>query len=668
MPDNEVNAARFDVPASPTRNTYLITSFLGADFTSSPSAVDANHSSDCVNMIRYQPGKIRKRMGYASVVESDKHIYAIWKWDNDNFLVHAGNRIYHIGRDLNGELDFSVVGEDDYHDTAYSQELELQRPSLPGIIFTAPEQKLCFTRSGNEAIIFGAGSIYFYNAEHLNYIYDESTYDITTPMITISKKPNGNGATSYQPVNLINSKFTDSFYVSSADVDAQGYCTEFHLSFSGCSSIYKVEVMNANGVWETVPNTQYHLDQTGGIVNFDSIFKPGVSPVEGEDNVRITAKKTFSGYHERIANCKFSIAYGVNGHYDRLFVSGNSSYPNTDWFSEMNDITYFPDVNYSALGSDASPIKGYAVVSNYLVTLKGDGSDRQTAVIRSGSLDSSGNPVFTVVKSLQGYPIIASDTSIMAGIEPLFLSQEGIMAITTADITGDYLMNSRSYFLNGKLMKESHLENAFAIRYGDFYMLFVNSHVYILDTLQAIYAEGAPYSTRQYATFYWENVPATCAITIDETVYFGTADGHIMSFYKNENNLESYNDNGAAIYCKYDTADIDALLFFKVKTYRYFALRLFSAIATSVKIYGYKDGAWNLLKDDAATVRYFTFSQLVFSKITFRTDRGTRLVTSKVRIKKTDHIRFRIENDALNEPMMLDEFGIEYTQSNNVKN
>lgn len=655
MPDNEVNSARFDVPASPARNIYQITNFLGCDFTSSPSAVDANHSSNCVNMIRFQPGKIRKRMGYEAIAKGTGIVYAIWKWDNDNYIVHIGTTMYHIGRDLSGALDFSVITSDT--DTAYSK--IIKDSSNARKVFTA--RKYSFIRSGEASMIFGSGDLFFYDGEDT--IYTVNDYPgVYIPIVTISKKPNG-GGTSYQAFNLLNSKFTESFYVASDESTTK----DFHMSFGNLTSVEKVEVMNAQGEWVTkTVITDYTVNLETGIVSF--INAPGASIVEGEDSVRITASKSFDGYFNRIANCRFAIAYGINGNYDRVFISGNSDYPNYDWYSEKDDITYFPDTGYSVLGSDASPVNGYAIVSNYLVTLKGDGSDRQTAILRKGDLDTNGNPVFTVVKSLQGYPVIAPDSSIMAGTEPMFLTREGIMAITQYDLSGDQLMNSRSFFLNGKLLKEPHLEDAFAIRNGDFYLLFLNSHVYILDTLQAITSANAPYSTRQYASFYWENVPATCAASIDEVIYFGTAEGDIMRFYTDYDDLTSYNDNGAAIVCYYDTADIDAMIFFKVKTYRYFALRVFPAVASSVKIYAYKGGSWELIKHDTAIIRYFMFSQLVFSKFTFRADTGTRLVTSKIRLKKLDHVRFRILNDEKNEPLMIDQFGVEYTQSNNAKN
>lgn len=653
MPDNEVKSERFDVPASPERNVYIINKFLGCDYTSSPSAVDENHSSSCINMTRYMPGKVRKRMGYENIASGSGAVYAIWKWDNDNYLVHIGTKLYHIGRNASETFDFSVITSGT--DTAYSKIIK----DSNNVEFVMPEMKLSYIRSGEESIIFGNGYIYFYDGG--NVLYTTNDYDMYVPKVVISQKPEGGGE-SYEAFNLLNPQFKVSFYVSNDEASE----TVFHLPYDNLDSIDKVEVINSSGEWETKEaGVDYNVNLTDGTVTFTAA--PGQSPVEGEDNVMITASKEFEGYYNRIAKCRFAIAYGVNGNYDRIFISGNPDYPNFDWYSEKDNITYFPDTGYSALGSDASPINGYAIISNNLVTFKGDGSDRQTAIIRTGALTGDGDPVFKVEKSLQGYPIIAPDSSVMAGIEPMFLTREGIMAITQNDVSGDHLMNSRSYFLNGKLLKEPHLENAFAIRHGDFYMLFVNSHVYILDTLQMITTENTPYSTRQYATFYWENVPATCAASIDEVIYFGSSDGSLMKFATDVDDLSSYSDNGAAIRCVYATADIDALLFFKNKTYRFVATKVFPARVSSLKLWALKEGIWDLLKFDTGTIRYFTFSHLKFSEFTFKTDSGAQLVTSKIRIKKADHVRFKLENDRVDEPLMIDTFGIEYTQAGNHK-
>ena len=653
MPDNYVDSERFDVPKSPKKYIYEITRFLGCDFTNSPSAVDEYHSPNCVNFIRMMPGKIRKRMGYHPIEEGTGKVYAIWKWDDDNYIVHVGKYMYHIGRTLTGSLDFSVIKNN--VDTSYSAVLK----DSSDVIIEVPDKKLAYIRSGEEAMIFGSGSIFFY--EGANTLYTVDDYSMYVPTVTISKTPDGGGV-SYDPFNLLCPYFEESFYVAS-DYASE---TVFHMSYTDLEEVIEVGVMDQDGEFDILTETtDYTVDTEEGTITFTSA--PGQSPIEGEDNVYIIAKKTFDGYYSRIANCRFAIAYGINGNYDRIFISGNPDYPNFDWYSQKDDITYFPDNGYSVLGSDASPVNGYAVVSNELVTLKGNGTDRQAAIIRSGDFDSEGNPVFKVVRSLQGYPMLAPDTSVMAGVEPMFLTEEGIMAITESDLSGNRLMNSRSYYLNGKLLKEKDLDKAFAIRFGDFYMLFINSHVYILDVLQSITSENTPYSTRQYATFYWDNIPATCAAAIDDTIYFGTKDGEIMAFFTDTDDLDSYTDNGTAIKCTYETADIDSIVFFKNKTYRYIAVRAFPAVVSSLKLWALKQGIWDLIKEDTGTIRYFTFSYLKFSEFTFKTDTGVQLVSSKLRIKKSDHVRFKMENDRNYEPLMIDQLGIEYTQSGNHK-
>ena len=46
----------------------VIDRFLGADLTNAPANVDLSRSPDCENMIRDVPGKVRKRMGWRTVL------------------------------------------------------------------------------------------------------------------------------------------------------------------------------------------------------------------------------------------------------------------------------------------------------------------------------------------------------------------------------------------------------------------------------------------------------------------------------------------------------------------------------------------------------------------------------------------------------------------------
>ena len=57
-------AVSFKVPASPKRSIFVIDEFQGVDLTNTGSNIEDTRSPNAENMIRYVPGKVRKRMGY----------------------------------------------------------------------------------------------------------------------------------------------------------------------------------------------------------------------------------------------------------------------------------------------------------------------------------------------------------------------------------------------------------------------------------------------------------------------------------------------------------------------------------------------------------------------------------------------------------------------------
>ena len=66
----------------------------------------------------------------------------------------------------------------------------------------------------------------------------------------------------------------------------------------------------------------------------------------------------------------------------------------------MNDVTYWPDTNYSVVGSNRSAIIGYSIINNYLATHKDENESIQTIVLRSGEITDD-IVYFKVVNNLQ---------------------------------------------------------------------------------------------------------------------------------------------------------------------------------------------------------------------------------------------------------------------------
>lgn len=614
--------AQFSVPAAPSRSILVIDEFHGVDFTNSPTNVDEKKSPNAPNMIRDVPGKVRKSMGWHTVKQYSERINGVhFRREDTDGLVHSGTKLY--------------KGDDEVYSEAND------------------ERSQSWQFGENLYIVDGKALL----------TYDGTDVKLTStvakiPTLTIAKSPTG-GGTPFEDLNLIQPAFIELFAGTETD-------KVYSMTFSGLDAVVLVEKLQSNGTWKTLSaGTDYIADLAAGKVTFTTA--PGKSPITGEDNVRITASRLVAGYADRINKCRFGTLFGVNGAADRLFLSGNPDFVNYDWHSGQNDPTYWPDTGYSVIGTEKSAIVGYSIINDRLATHKDDQADGRNVVIRQGDLVDS-EAVFPVVNTLQGQGAVATYSFAYLVNEPLFLTKLGIYAITAQDITGEKYAQNRSFFVNGKLLEEENLQEAFAFVYKDLYWLCINGVAYILDGLQPLQTDKSmPYSTRQYAAFYRTNVPARVMWEREGQLFFGSPDGRICQFYDDPASQLSYNDDGQPIYCCWETPDFSGKLFYKNKTFRFLAVRLAAAIATSVKLYGRRRGIWTFIKEDDTRARYFNWQYLDWSKFSWSNDETPQVITTKVRIKKVDKSRFRLENDVLNEPFGINDVAIEYVENGNFK-
>ena len=662
-------AVSFNIPRSPAKQVYVSEKFLGADFTSEASTVDDTKSPNVENMIRSVPGKIRKRMGYEKLFDYGAPIYGVHHLSTtDIWLVHAGTKLYNLFAPKGGKwIDHSsnyVVDQDEDNIVLLNGDV-----SETVIYDGMAEHRSVSFQLNQQLVILDGTKIRIYDGHTVKPI-EEMAY---IPTLTISKDYTGGGE-DYEPLNLLQPAFIEQFYVK----QDQASVKTFQLTFGGLdATTVKAWLLDGNGDWnEKIEGTHFTVNRDTGVVTFTTA--PGASPISGEDNVKIQAYRTVEGYADRINHCTIGAMFGVNGANDRLFVSGNPdqgvnsdgelfTYINCDWFSQQYDPTYFADVWYSKLGSDTSAIMGYSIINNYLAAHKDFNEMSQSILIREGDLVDD-QPVFKLINTLQGAGALSKYCFSYLATEPVFLTRLGVFAVTAQDITGEKYAQDRSYYLEGKLLKEEDLENAFAYTWKDYYILCVNDHLYILDGLQPMHTDKSrPYATRQYAGFYFTNVPASCFFEINGELYFGSNSGFVYKWNTDEKLLASYNDDGEAIKATWETADISEKLFYKKKTYRYLAVRCMPEISSSIDVLAQKNGIWQTIKEDTTTLKYFSYMYFIYSKMTYSTNRTQRVTATKIRLKKLDHVRFRFENDKLNEPLGINDFAVEYTQGGNVK-
>ena len=611
------------IPSAPKVMSISMPQFLGADLTDEPSYISYYRSPNCPNMIRESAGKVRKWIGWHTTHTYGEAINGFHIFSDetgDTLLIHAGTKLY-IG------------------DTAIYSGLANARSSSKQL------NKKLVIADGNKLLCY-----YKKNGSFVCEPLEDSAY---TPTVVISRRPTG-GGTTYEAVNLLGNTRIDSFLGTAND-------TVYQLSATGISSVTKVEKLNSSAVWETVATSGYSVNTSTGKVTFTSA--PGASPITGQDNIRITFKKNVSGYADRVNKCNIMTLYGVSGAMDRIFAAGSSEYPNRDYYCQMDDPTYWGDIWYSIIGQDNSTIMGYSIIGNVLATHI-DRSDNDTNIVmRTGSILDDGTASFKMSGAYQGTGAISKYAFANLETEPLFLTRHGVMAVTPSDVIGERYRQLRSYYLNGLLLQQD-LSEAVACTYDRFYMLAVGGYLFALDGMQASVERNEPYSKRQYEGFYRTNVDARCIININDTLIFGTADGKIKEFYKDYDDPTCFNDDGEVITAIWATPELYGKDFYYKKRFKLISALLGAAIVTSVQISRLYDGEEEIVLEYGAETRYFTFSKLQFSKMTFKTDRTAYIVREKTSIKPENRkVQFIFENGILNEPFALYEAAVEYTEA-----
>ena len=617
--------AQFNVPSESQKYSAVVETFRGVDLNNSPSNVDKSRSPAAPNMIRDQVGKVRKRMGYETKVTAPggAAINGVHHLMEET-LVHAGAKLYRLS-DTGGTWSLTEIGA-------------MANARSRSFVF---DQKL---------YLLDGTTYQVYDGTTLAAVADSAT----VPTIIISRRPTGGGQ-SYQGLNLLGRKWTESF-LGTADA------TVYQLTTKDLAEdVVTARVLNADGVWEDkTEGTDFTVDRAAGTVTFSTA--PGVSPVTGQDNVQITAAKVRDGYLDTINRCTIAAVYGVGGSTDRVFLSGNGDKPGVDWYSNFEDPAFFPDTNYTKLVRDGARVTGYTVLSNTLAAFIDGASDGRNVVVRSGVLDENGDAVFRVSNTMIGQDAVAPDTFCRTDKEPLFLTNRGVYAITAEELTGEKYSQERSYYIASAIGAAQGRENACACTYGDFYALALDGTLYLLDLQQKTYERNSPYSSFQYECYYWPNIPARVLFLDGDALCFGTEDGKLCRFHTNVDDVTSYNDDGAAIDAYWETSDFDGKIFFHVKTFTGLAVRLAAAVNTGVVVYAQVRGMWKQVFASGAKARYFDWSYIDFSKFTFSSDRTPRTLYGKIKLKKADKVRFRLQNNVLNEPFGLYAFGLQFKE------
>jgi len=592
----------------------IYSTFRGADFSTDPSLVERYRSPLCTNIIADGGGMPQKRVGWRTLHELSGRVNGIFSAPfngSTKMLAHVGTKLYSFTDDS---------------ETAPVQ-----------LATGLPDQK---SRSaymnGKLWIVTGAGY----------YVYDGSTAAKVSasgayvPTTVITRMPTGGGV-SYEDINMLTPYRKNAFQT---DGSTKVFILDSSIDDTGDVTCW---------VWGTEV-TPSAIDRAEGKITFTNA--PAAPQAGQEDGLVVQFPHTVSGYTDRIDKCTIISTYGV-GTNDRIVLSGNPDYPNRDWISGLNDPTYIPDLSYSTVGSESTAIMGYCRVGSMQGIVKQDDGRDSSIFLRSAGTNDSGEAIFPMQQAIAGVGSVAPGSFSSLLDDPLFLSREGIYAITSTTITSERLAQQRSYYVNAQLTHEPNLSDAEAVIWNGMYLLALpNGHVYVMDGRQQKSYRSASLGDFVYECYYWENVPARTWMcvrdSVEEELYFGTADGRICKVNSDIESMDKYADDGQAIDAvwatKYDDDGTPALLKTMIKRGCCVTIKPYARSSGTVYFKSDRSGG-EARQVTAKPMDILDFTDIDFERFTFNTDDSPQEIFLNRKVKNYKRLQLIVRNSEVNE-------------------
>lgn len=322
---------------------------------------------------------------------------------------------------------------------------------------------------GNTLILVDGKKITCYDGENLS---DIVPY-VPTTFINITSQ---NVDEEYEQKNLLTNQFKNTFV-------ADGKTKEFYLS-EACDSIISVKVygVEVNNGWSLVTK-----DNNFKLVFDESAESPKKPEDEGypEDHAGIEiiaeAKNDSS---QKIHGCTIGAVFD-----NRLFLSGNPKYPNTVFYSEIDDnglpdYTYFGVLNYVPDGAEASaPISAILPVANTLMILKKNAKSDGAVYFHSRvEEDDDIVPVtYPSERGLNGMGCLGACCNFLD--DPVFISSLGLEAMGQLSVRYERAIEHRSSLIDAKLTNLD-LSKAVLEEWNGYLILLVNGEIFMADSRQ----------------------------------------------------------------------------------------------------------------------------------------------------------------------------------------
>lgn len=514
---------QMEVPSfsSPAGGKKFYRRFSGVDFSNDETQIEDGRSPDALNIISDEGGFPERRVGWRTLHRFGGTVYGIFPYEGElktaaagetlgKFVIHTGDKIL-----------------------LYDADSESETILRQGV--TAGVRTQGFYFNGKLYLLTGTEYLVF-DGKAVTPVREQAYI----PTTTYGAKPAG-GGTAYEKANLLSNRRKNKF-------TADGTSTEFVVDSKKMDETGEIKV----SVGGADRPDGWTADRAAGKIIFT---QPPEKPAnEGTDNVTIEFPYTSTTQGpEDVEKCAIFALYGLNSE-NRVFLAGNPDAPNKELWSGLSDPTYFPDNNFALVGSTDFPIMCFVKNQGELVIVKADNRQEGTIWHQTAEALSDGTASFPIRSGLSGYGAAARYSAASLNDDPLYLSPRGVYAPT---MTYSYTLIQRQLLLrskrvNTRLTKQKGLADAVAACWRGWYLLCMDGVAYVADGNQKKSENG-------YEWYFWDNMPVYSLCAHEQTLYFGTKDGRFCKFnddFVDEDNnilMRAYNDDGAAIICRWTT-------------------------------------------------------------------------------------------------------------------
>ena len=364
---------------------------------------------------------------------------------------------------------------------------------------------------------------YFKDGKHYLQYNGKIVKDVEgyVPTTSIGRKPLG-GGTIHEDVNLLTGKRINTFLADGAYGDDGTYrgSVEFCLDVQDIDDDYP-PIVKVNDEYVD----DYEVDYAVGKITFTEA--PPAPLTDGQDNVSIEFKKSFTGLRDKILKCTLLQVFD-----NRVFFSGNDEFPNTVWHCSLDDPSYCSDLDYYNEGLDAASIKGLVAGNNVLWVFREPSDANTTVFYHTPTVDSVYGKIYPSQHSSVTTGCVGA--AINFGDDIVFFSERGMEGIS-GDITTEQVLAHRSSLVDRKMTAEKHYADMLLEEWEGYLIVFIGNKAYLADS-RAMFSNENHY---EYEWFAWEMEKViTCVKVKDGVLYLGAEDG--VYTLTGDGNIESY--------------------------------------------------------------------------------------------------------------------------------